>query len=162
MTDQKLLHDAPLMKVNVWMCSISLLNHGTVSNVTIVNCFQKCGFNLNQTNGGGDAIELGIAEDHWDQLKADISFQEYVSCNNVIMCEVQTSEQMTDEKFTSDVSKEEEWEEEDNGGKSELPATFLSVMEGIDTVRKHLMKFDVNDNTMAALNSIKNEVCRVQ
>jgi hypothetical protein len=30
------------------------------------------------------------------------------------------------------------------------------------TVRKYLMKFDVNDNTMAALSSIENEVYRVQ
>jgi hypothetical protein len=65
---------------------------------------------------------------------------------------------MMDEKFTSGVSEEEE----DDGGKSEPPATFLSALEGIDTVRKYLMKFDVNDNTMAALSSLENEVYRVQ
>jgi hypothetical protein len=84
----------------------------------------------------------------------------YVSCDdNVVRCEVQTLEQMMDEKFTSGVS---EGEEEDNGGKSEPPATFLSALEGIDTVRKYFMKFDVSDNTMAALSSILNEVYRVQ
>jgi hypothetical protein len=66
---------------------------------------------------------------------------------------------MMDENFTCCVSEEEE---EDNAGKSEPPATFLSAMEGIDTVRKYFMKFDVNDNTMAALSSIENEVYRVQ
>jgi hypothetical protein len=35
-------------------------------------------------------------------------------------------------------------------------------MEGIDTVRKYFMKFDVGDNTMAALSSTENEVYRVQ
>jgi hypothetical protein len=65
-----------------------------------------------------------------------------------------------DEKFTSGVSEEEE--EEDDGGKSEPPATFLSALEGIDTVRIYLMKFDVDDNTMASLSSIENEVYRVQ
>jgi hypothetical protein len=40
-----------------------------------------------------------------DQLKAGISFQEYVSCGNDVMCEVQTLEQMVDEKFRSDVSE---------------------------------------------------------
>jgi hypothetical protein len=53
-------------------------------------------------------------------------------------------------------------EEEGDGGKSEPPATFLSALEGIDTVRKYLMKFDVNDNMMAALSSIENEVYKVQ
>jgi hypothetical protein len=37
---------------------------------------------------------------------------------------------MMDEKFTSDVSEEEK-EEED--GKSEPPATFLSALHGINT-----------------------------
>jgi hypothetical protein len=36
---------------------------------------------------------------------------------------------MMDEKFTSDVSEEEEEE----GGKSEPPATFISVLDGINT-----------------------------
>jgi hypothetical protein len=38
----------------------------------------------------------------------------------------------------------------------------LSALEGTDTVRKYFMKFDVNDNTMAALSSIENKVYRVQ
>jgi hypothetical protein len=66
---------------------------------------------------------------------------------------------MMDEKFASVVSEEED---EDDVGKSEPPATFLSALEGIDTVRKYLMKFDANDNTIAALSSIENEVYRVQ
>jgi hypothetical protein len=69
---------------------------------------------------------------------------------------------MMDEKFTSGVSEEEDGEEEDDGGKSESPATFLSALEGIDTVRKYLMKFDADDNTMAVLSSTENEVYRVQ
>jgi hypothetical protein len=36
---------------------------------------------------------------------------------------------MMDEKFTSDVSEEEE----EDGGKSEPPATFLSALDGINT-----------------------------
>jgi hypothetical protein len=53
--DHKLLHDATLMTVNVldalhfiaesWRCA---------THTAIVNCFQKCGFNLNQTNEGED------------------------------------------------------------------------------------------------------------
>jgi hypothetical protein len=67
---------------------------------------------------------------------------------------------MMDEKLTSGVS--EEGEEDDDGGKSEPPATFLSALEGIDTVRKYRMKFDGDDNTVAALSSIENEVYRAQ
>jgi hypothetical protein len=92
------------------------------------------------------------------QLKAGISFQEYVSCDNdVVMCEVQTLEQMVYEKFSSDVS---EGEEED-GGKGEHPATFSSALEGMDTMRKYLLKFYA-DNTMADFTSIENEVYRIQ
>jgi hypothetical protein len=58
-----------------------------------VNCFQKCGFNLNQTSDGEDVRELSIAKSVWGKLKAGASFQEYVSCDdNVVMCEVQTLE----------------------------------------------------------------------
>jgi hypothetical protein len=160
MIDHKLLHDATLKKVNIldalhfiaesWRC---------VTHITIVNCFQKCRFNLNQTNDGEDVRELSRAENEWGKLKPHVSFQEYVSCDdNVVRCEVQTLEQMMDEKFTSGVSEEDD----DDGGKSEPPASFLSALEGTDTVRKYLMKFDVDDNTMAALSSIKNKVYRVQ
>jgi hypothetical protein len=61
MFDHKLLHDATLMKVNVldalhfiaesWRC---------VTHTAIVNCFQKCGFNLNQTNDGEDVREISM------------------------------------------------------------------------------------------------------
>jgi hypothetical protein len=63
MIDCKLLHDTTLRKTNVldaqhfivepWHC---------VTYTTIVNCFQKWGFNLNQTNDGEDAAELSIAK----------------------------------------------------------------------------------------------------
>jgi hypothetical protein len=77
--------------------------------MTIANCFQKCGFNLSQTNNGEGATDLSIAEDDWGQLKAGVSFQEHVSCDDyVVTREVQTLEQMMDEKFASDVSQEEE------------------------------------------------------
>jgi hypothetical protein len=88
-----------------------------------VNCFQKCGFNLNQTNDGEDVRELSIAKNDWGKLKAGASFQKYVSCDDNVRCEMQTLEQIMDEKFTSGVSEEEE-----DGGKSEPPATFLSAL----------------------------------
>jgi hypothetical protein len=55
---------------------------------------------------------------------------------------------MMNDKFTSDVSEEEEGEEDDSG-KSEPPATFLSALEGINTLRKYMMP---------ALSSIVNKV----
>jgi hypothetical protein len=61
------------------------------------------------------------------------------------------------EKFTSDVSEEEEGDD----GESQSPATFVSAPEGIDTARKYLMKFHVG-NPMAALSSTENKVYRVQ
>jgi hypothetical protein len=54
-----------------------------------------------------------------------------------------------DEKFTCDVSEEEKGKEVDDGGENEPPETFLSTLEGVDTVRKYIMKTDVDDNTMA-------------
>jgi hypothetical protein len=159
MIDHKLLRDATLMKLNV-LDALQFISESwrCVTQMTIVNCFQKCGFNLNQANNGEDVREISIAENDWSVLKAGVSFQEYVSCDdNVVRCEVQTLEQMIDEKLTCGVSKEE-----DDGGKGEPPATFLCALEGIDTVRKYLMKFDVDDNTMASLSSIENEVYRFQ
>jgi hypothetical protein len=95
---------------------ISMQNHSTVSHIwqqSIV--FKNCGFSLNQTNDGKDATELSIAKDDWGQPKAGVPLQEYVSCDNDdVMCEVQTLEQMMAEKFTSDMSKD--GEKEDDGG----------------------------------------------
>lgn len=45
-------------------------NHGAVSHMTTVNCFQKCGFSLNQTNDGDAATDCSIAKDDWGQLRA--------------------------------------------------------------------------------------------
>jgi hypothetical protein len=50
--------------------------------MTIVNCFHKCEFNLNQTNDGEDVTELSIHRDDWNQVKAGVSLQEYVSCDS--------------------------------------------------------------------------------
>jgi hypothetical protein len=61
-------------------------------------------------------------------------------------------------KFTFDVSEEEE----DDGGECELPATLLSALEGIDSVRTYFTKFDVSDNVMAALISFENGVYRIK
>jgi hypothetical protein len=63
--------------------------------------------------------------------------------------------------MTSDVFEEEEGEEDDDGGKCEPPATLLSSMKGIDSVRKYLMKMFV-DNMMTAHRRIKKKVYRVQ
>lgn len=73
-------------------------------------------------------------KDEWGQVKPGVPFQKYVSCGGGgggVMCEVQTLEQTMDEKVTSDKLKEHE-EENDDGGKSEPPGTFLSVQEGTE------------------------------
>jgi hypothetical protein len=62
---------------------------------------------------------------------------------------------MMNVKFTSNVLGRKRVE-------SEPPATFLSALEDIDTMRKYLINFEVKDNTTAALSSIENEVCWVQ
>lgn len=49
-----------------------------------------------------------------------------------------------DEKFTSDVPEEEKGEVDNDGGNGEPPKTFLSATEGINTLRKYLIKFDVD------------------
>ena len=90
------------------------------------------------------------------QLKAGVSLQDYVSCNNdVVTHDMQALEQMKDAKLTSDVFKEEEEEEDEEGWKSEPPTTILSALEDTDTVIEWEIKFDVNDNRMAALSSIQ-------
>jgi hypothetical protein len=75
MIDHKLLHGATLMKVNV-LDALHLIAESwrCVTHATIVNCFQKCGFNLNQTNDSEDVRELSIVENDWGKLKAGVSF----------------------------------------------------------------------------------------
>jgi hypothetical protein len=78
--------------------------------------------NLYLTSNDKDATDLSIGKDDWGQLKAGISFQKYASCDTgAVTCELQILEQLMDEKFTSDVSEEEEREVDDDGGKGEPP-----------------------------------------
>jgi hypothetical protein len=107
MIDQTLHHDATLMKINVLDAQhFTMVSWHCVTHMTIANCLQKCGFNLNQTNDGEDATEFTTARDDWVQLKAGVTFQECVACDNDVLCEVQTLEQMMDEKCKSDMSEE--------------------------------------------------------
>jgi hypothetical protein len=56
--------------------------------------------------------------------------------------------------------RERKWEE--GGGQSDPPTAFLSALEGIITVRKYFIKFDVDGNTVATCSIAGNEVSRVQ
>ena len=49
--------------------------------VTLVNCFQKSQFNINQASDHEDVTELSTGKDDWGQQKANVSFQEHVSCD---------------------------------------------------------------------------------
>jgi len=44
-------------------------------------------------------------------------------------------------------------EVDDDGGKSEITAIFLSAVEGISTARKYLMWFHVENKVITALSS---------
>jgi hypothetical protein len=77
------------MKVNVLDSQHSIAESWHCHTYDHGDCFQKCGFNFNQSNDGEDATELSIAKDDWGQLKAGVSFQEYVSHdNNTVTSEV--------------------------------------------------------------------------
>jgi hypothetical protein len=45
-----------------------------------------------KSNAGEDATEFNITKEDWGQLKAGITFQEYLSCDNDVTCEVQMLE----------------------------------------------------------------------
>jgi hypothetical protein len=74
---------------------------------------------LKQVDDGEDTTKHSTAEDGCGQLKASASLQEYVQCDwedggggddddddDDVTCEVQTLEQMTDEKLTCDAPEE--------------------------------------------------------
>jgi hypothetical protein len=71
MIDHKLLQDETQTKVNV-LDALHFIAESWryATHTTIVNCVQKCGFNLNQTNDGENVRELSIAENNWGKLKA--------------------------------------------------------------------------------------------
>lgn len=56
------------------------------------------------------------------------------------------------------VDEKEEKEENNDGEECEPPATFFSALESIPSMKKHIMKFGIHDNMMAALSNIKNKV----
>jgi len=82
--DHQLFHNATMMHYTSWQ------NHSAASHMTRVNCFQKRGLNLNETNDSGGSTELSIAKDDWAQLRTGASYEEHVSCNDDNMCKVQT------------------------------------------------------------------------
>jgi hypothetical protein len=73
------------------------------------------------------------------------------SDKDVVWCAVQTVGELVDVKFLSHMSNEEVGDEEASSGKSEPPATLLSAIEGIDTVRKCLKIFYGSDNRVVAI-----------
>jgi hypothetical protein len=81
-------HKSTLLKLSVLDAQHSTVeSQHCVIHMTIVNYFQKCGFNFHQTDDGKDATDLTIAEDDWSQLNAGVTFQEYTYCNNDVMRE---------------------------------------------------------------------------
>jgi hypothetical protein len=68
-----------------------------ITHVTVVNCFQKCCFNVNQTKDGENAAEHSIYENNCGKLKESASFDD--DDDDDATCEVQAIEQMKDEKF---------------------------------------------------------------
>jgi len=64
-------------------------------------------------NDGEDETEVDMAKHDWDQLREGVSHGEYVLYDDIIMCQVQTLDQIMDEKFTSDVF---DYDDDDYGG----------------------------------------------
>lgn len=52
--------------------------------------------------------------------------------------------------------------EEEEGGKSGTPATFLSAPESIKSVTKYCINFEVNNYTMAAFSNTENVAYMVE
>jgi hypothetical protein len=73
--------------------------------MTLVNSFQKCGFNLTQTNNGircnrtYHSLRIRPARDR-------CTISRICNDNNDVMCEVKTLEQMVDREVTFDVLEE--------------------------------------------------------
>jgi hypothetical protein len=65
-----------------------------------------------------------------------------------------------DDKITYDVSEEKDKEVEfvnDDDGKSEPPATFLSAVERISNARKYLTRLHIENKMLAAPSIIEND-----
>ena len=73
-----------------------------------------------------------LSKDEWCQLQRGVPFSACVSCDDDVTCEVQTLEEMMDDKFMSHVPEEEEDDDGGGGGhgncgcdeKNACPATF--------------------------------------
>jgi hypothetical protein len=109
---------------------------GAVSHINNNELFSEIGFSLNQISDGKLATEVSITKADWSQLKAGVSFQEYVSSDNDVMCEAHV---MCLRRRRRKVMVE----------KMSLEKYFCQHWRAL-TVRKYLMKIDVNDNTMVA------------
>jgi hypothetical protein len=90
---------------------------------------------LNQTNDGEDETELSIAKDDWGQLKQAYNFMNiypriilllYVRC-------ILYKKLWMKSLYLSCLRRRED---DEDSRKSEPPATFLSTVVGINTVRK--------------------------
>lgn len=77
----------------------------------------------------------------------------------LLTCEVQSLEQMTDEKFYIWCEVEVE-EEEDDGEKVNLQQHFC--LECFGTLKKYCMQFDADDSMMDTLSIAENKVYRFQ
>jgi len=82
---QLLYGAAALMKVNVLDVVLFIaVSWCSATHMTIVNCSQNYGFNLNEMSDGDLAKEL-IQQGEWGQLKTGVLFEEYVSSDSGIV-----------------------------------------------------------------------------
>jgi hypothetical protein len=77
MIDHRVLHNATLMNA-VHALHFIAESWSCVTHTTVVNCFHKFGFNLNDINDDEDATELNTAKDDWGQLQAAVLREELV------------------------------------------------------------------------------------
>lgn len=92
-------------------------------------CFQKSGLCLNETSNDEDEIEFSLTETRCVIWRTHILWQSR-------HCELQSVEQITDDKLTPYVFEEVEEEEAgDHDRQSKPPAEFSSALEDVQSAR---------------------------
>ncbi|OUC40836.1 DDE superfamily endonuclease [Trichinella nativa] len=131
---------------------------------TVINCFNKSGFcrKLSDSAVVEDTDESVTISKEWQQIAGtNATFSDYVDCDSSLFAFQQSSLKEILEQHQADANQEDN---DDDGDKEQeaLPIpTLTAALEAMDTVRRYVCSFNVDENVINQLSKIDTVICKL-
>ncbi|KRX72758.1 Tigger transposable element-derived protein 6 [Trichinella sp. T6] len=130
---------------------------------TVINCFNKSGFcrKLSDSAVVEDTDESVIISKEWQQIAGtNVTFNDYVDCDSNLFAFQQSSLKEILEQHQADANQEDN--NDDDKEQEALPIpTLTAALEAMDTVRRYVCSFNVDENVINQLSKIDTVICEL-